>query len=220
MRWFRNFNVQGARLGALKFAAACKASSPNRTALPAANTLLGVFGCPASVTFFLREHCDAVIRDDSIEPELSQIVPGDLRDTNSDVHDWHVTNECHVFFDKAFLALHATWAQTLTLSTCLGKACGRIFGDADDARLPGIPISVAPDLGAAGTHLETDAVSLLDPECARPWLERAQLLAACKFVSQPPASQQVCRRLCDSDRDSTLSAGLTGRLETTLDDKG
>jgi len=50
---------------------------------PAANLLLGVVGGPASVTRFLREHGDAVTRNDRYEPEMNQFAPGDPRDTTS-----------------------------------------------------------------------------------------------------------------------------------------
>lgn len=50
---------------------------------PAANLLLGVVGGPTGVTRFLREHGDAVTRNDRTEPQMNQFVPGDPRDTTS-----------------------------------------------------------------------------------------------------------------------------------------
>ncbi|QIO89241.1 class A beta-lactamase [Stenotrophomonas rhizophila] len=50
---------------------------------PAANLLLGVVGGPPAVTRFLREHGDAVTRNDRLEPEMNRFAPGDPRDTTS-----------------------------------------------------------------------------------------------------------------------------------------
>lgn len=50
---------------------------------PAANLLLGVLGGPPAVTRFLRDHGDAVTRNDRLEPEMNRFAPGDPRDTTS-----------------------------------------------------------------------------------------------------------------------------------------
>jgi beta-lactamase class A len=50
---------------------------------PAANLLLGVVGGPPAVTRFLRDHGDAVTRNDRLEPEMNRFAPGDPRDTTS-----------------------------------------------------------------------------------------------------------------------------------------
>ncbi|WP_422505026.1 L2 family extended-spectrum class A beta-lactamase [Stenotrophomonas sp. GZD-301] len=50
---------------------------------PAANLLLGVVGGPPAVTRFLRDHGDAVTRNDRFEPEMNRFAPGDPRDTTS-----------------------------------------------------------------------------------------------------------------------------------------
>lgn len=50
---------------------------------PAANLLLGAVGGPTAVTAFLRQHGDAVTRNDRTEPSMNSFAPGDPRDTTS-----------------------------------------------------------------------------------------------------------------------------------------
>ncbi len=49
----------------------------------AANLLLCLIGGPTAVTGFLREHGDAVTRNDRLEPQMNLFTPGDPRDTTS-----------------------------------------------------------------------------------------------------------------------------------------